>query len=806
MKQVKTKTGIGRWLPRKYDREKAAGTLEFTDDLRFGPELLHARVVRSTVARGRIISIDYSEALKVEGVVKVVTGESFPHHFGLYLKDRTPMAIGQVRYVGEPVALVVAETEDAAEDGAAMVKVEYEAQEPVFDPVKAATNNDILVHPELHKYDHVPFVTPQPNTNIGNWFRIRKGDVDAAFEEADHVFEETVTCPQIAHGFLETFCCICKHERATRELTIWTSAQSAFTVREIIAKGIGYPLNSVRVIAPPIGGGFGGKAGMTIEALCLAAAMHPELKGRPVKLFIPREEVLISSWVRQGYVARIELAVDKEGKMQAIRNTFWFDTGVSAEYGANPVRSAGYTSTGAYYIPNVWTDCYAVYTNKPFGGAYRGFGLPEFMGALELVVDTVANRLGMDPVEFRRRNLLMKGLPTCTGMPMHDHALETILSKVAHKIDYGTREDSIRPGWKRGKGIALAIKAPAMPADASSSATVKINGDGTVEVLAATMDMGQGTYSAFAQMVSEEIGIPYDWIKVHFPDTKSHPYDWQTVASRSTWSMGMAVKQAAVSVREQIVRLYSEFWSVPEECIFIEYGSVVCRKLGKSERLDERIQNGFKMPDGVLKGGPIIGNGSFTPPDIIYPDTETGQSPKSVVHFTVGAVGIDVEVDPGTGQIVVNKVVAGYDVGKAISPVGVMGQIEGGTIQGISACLMEGLAYDERGRLLTPDFTDYKIATAMDVPSSVEGFWEEVPEELSPYGNRGVGEHSMISPAPALNNAVYDALGIRIHSYPLSRERVFKAVRALSNGEKDFWEWPYELEQVFRRAKKSWEE
>lgn len=804
MKTIKTKTGIGKWLPRKYDLQKAEGTLQFADDLRFGPELLHAAVVRSSVAHGEIIDIDYSEALKMHGVLKVIVGEDFPHHFGLYLKDRTPMAIGRTRYVGEPVALVVAETEEDAKEAVKKVKVTYKELEPVFDPVKAATTNSVLVHPDLHKYEHVDFITPQPNTNIANWFRIRKGDTEAAFKKAAHVFEETITCPQIAHGFIETFCSICKQDPGSGEITIWTSAQSAFTVRDIIAKGISYPLHKIRVIAPPIGGGFGGKAGMTVEALCLAAAMDEDLKGRPVKLFIPREEVLLSSWVRQGFVARIELAVDEDGLMQGIRNTFWFDTGISAEYGANPVRSAGYTSMGAYNIPNVWADCYAVYTNKPFGGAYRGFGLPELMSALEVVVDIVAHKLKIDPVEFRKKNLLLKGQTTCTGMPMHDHALDRIIDKVAKKIDVLKEEPPTRKGWKRGKGIALAIKAPATPADASSSAIVKLNGDGTVEVLAATMDMGQGTYSAFAQIVSEELGIPYDWIKVYYPDTQSHPYDWQTVASRSCWSMGMAVKRAASELREKLLALFAEYWQTPVESISIEYGVVKCHKLGKSERIDERVQNGFKMPDGILKGGPIIGSGSFTPPDLIYPDPDTGQSPKSVAHFTLGAVGIDLEVDPATGRIIINKVCAGYDVGKAITPINIKGQIEGGTVQGLSACLMEGMTYDEHGKLLTPDFTDYKIATIKDAPGEIDAFWEETPEEISPYGNRGVGEHSMIAPAPATNNALFRATGMRIHSYPLSRERVYKALKAKEKGQTDFWEWPYALDLAYERAKKEW--
>lgn len=790
-KQTSTKTGVGAWTTRAYDTERAAGTLLYTDDLRFGKELLHARIVHSEIAHGEILAIDSAEALKTPGVVKVITGREFNHCFGLYLMDRTPLAVSKVRYVGDPVALVLAESEEIAEAAAAKVKVAYKELPAILDPVKAAEDNSILVHPDLGSYEKVDYLNPQPGTNIANWFKIRRGDVDKAFSEAATVVEEVISCPQIAHSFLEPYCCICRKEPATGNLSIWSSAQSAFAVRDILAKGLGYPLHKIRVTAPPIGGGFGGKAGMTIEALCLAAAMSADADGRPVKLFIPREEMLLTCGVRQGYVSKISLAIDSQGYMQGIKNTLYFDSGISAEYGANPVRSAGYTTTGCYYIPNVWTDSYAIYTNKPYGTAYRGFGLPELMGAMEVVVDMAAQKIGMDPVEFRLKNLIRKGQPTCTGMPMHGHALEKIITRVRESVKLEEREPARRKGWKRGKGMALAIKAPAIPADSSSSAIVKILGDGTVEVLAATMDMGQGAYTAYSQMVSEELGIPLERIRCIFPDTNSHPYDWQTVASRSCWIMGTAVKRAATDAREKLLTLYAEYWQTNPADLTIEEGIVKCAGKNLAEPIDVKVQNGFHMPDGILKGGPVIGTGSWTPPDIIYPDAETGQSAKSVVHFTVGAIALDIEVDPATGEVAVNKAAAGYDVGKAISPINVRGQIEGGTLQGLSAGMFEGMYYDEKGKLLTPDFTDYKIATCADIPDETDYFWEETPEEISPYGNRGIGEHSMIAPAPALDNAIYDALKIRIHSYPLHKERVYSAVKAAERGETDLW--AYEL-------------
>jgi len=787
-KRVFTDTGIGQRVERKFDREKVAGTLQYADDLPFGKDLLHARAVRSPIASGIIRSIDVRKAGEIPGVVAVITGKDFPYRFGLYLKDRTPIAIDRVRYVGEPVALVVATSETIADKAIGLVKVNYEELPAVFDVEKAANDPSVLVHPDLERYERVPFINPQPGTNIGNWFKIRRGDIEEAFAKSDYIVEERMECPQIAHGFLETHCCVAKQDMGTGDITVWSSAQSVFAVREILAEGLGIDNNRIRVIAPPIGGGFGGKAGMTIEALCLSAAMNPAVKGRPVKLFIPREEVMLSSWVRQAYIATIKMGITKEGKILGIKNAFYFDTGISAEYGVNPVRSAGYTSTGTYYIPNVWTDSYAVYTNKPFGGAYRGFGLPELMSAMEVVVDIAAKKIGMHPVEFRLKNLLRPGLPTCTGMPMSPHALDKIIEKARAAIRFDEKESPVREGFKRGKGMALAIKAPAKPADAASSAIVKINADGTAEVQAATMDMGQGAYTAYAQMVSEELGIPYDRIRLDYPDSATSPYDWQTVASRSCWAMGAAVKAAATDARQQLLALYAEYWQVEPEDIVLKNGFVLCQKKNLSEPFGPKLQNGFPMPDEKLKGGPIIGRGRFVPADVVNPDAETGQSPKSAVHFTVGAIAIDVEVSESTGEVAVNRVVAGYDVGKAISPVNIQGQIEGGTVQGISAALFEGLVFDEKGKLLNQDFTDYKIATIEEVDFPIDSFWEETPEEISPYGNRGVGEHAMISPAPALNNAVYNAIGIRFHRYPLTRERVFMAARSKTETTEDWYE------------------
>jgi CO/xanthine dehydrogenase Mo-binding subunit len=535
------------------------------------------------------------------------------------------------------------------------------------------------------------------------------------------------------------------------------------------------PYNKLRVIVPFLGGGFGCKAGVSIEGciLPLSAMVSP----RPVKLRLTREEEFYCSFVRQGLKAKVKIGVDSDGKILAMENTYYWDAGAYTEYGVNITRAAGYSSTGPYFVPNVKADSYCCYTNHPVGGPMRGFGMPEIHWAIEQVIDMICRRKGMDPVEFRLKNALKGGDITVTGGIMHDTGLSQCISKVARDMDWQGPKPAPEAGKKVGRGIAAMWKAPAMPPNAASSAILKFNEDATVNLLVSGMELGQGTHTVMAQMAAEVLGIPYESVRVSCPDTEYSPYEWQTVASRLTWSMGNAVVKAAQDARAQILKLVADNWKCSPGEMDIERG-VVIHKTDASRKMPvkDTVIYGVYDGEGKLRGGPVIGRGSFIPPDVTPLDKETGQGPKSVVHFTTGCQGVEVEVEEATGKVHIRRVASCYDVGKAINPLNVTCQTIGGVYMGLSTGLFEQLKL-VKGIPQNNSLSDYVTATALDMPDEIISSYVEVAQADGPFGARGVGEHTMVPTAPAISNAVFDAVGVRIKSMPLTPEKILAALK-----------------------------
>ena len=407
---------IGENKPRVDAYDKVTGTAVYTDDIPFGNALLYARIKRSPHPHALIKKIHTEKALALAGVKAVVTGEDFPGYIGLYLQDRFIFCRERVRYVGDPVAGVAAISEEIAEKALDLIEVEYELLQPVLDPEYGAGPAAPLIHPELGKYAVVNFIMPKPGTNISNHFKIRKGSVEDAWDNCAAVIERKYRIPHIQHVPLEPHVAIAKVD-PSGEITLWDSSQSPFAQRDLIAQSLGINQSSMRVVAPLVGGGFGGKAGVSVEALAVAIAT--KTKGHPVKLLLTREEEFYTAFVRQGLVAYFKMGCDKDGKLLAMENTFYWDGGAYTEYGVNITRAAGYSSTGPYEVPNVKTDSYCVYTNHPVGGPMRGFGMPEMHAGLEQCIDELALQMGLDAVEFRRRNCLTTGSILATGGKMH---------------------------------------------------------------------------------------------------------------------------------------------------------------------------------------------------------------------------------------------------------------------------------------------------------------------------------------------------------------------------------------------------
>ncbi len=765
---------VGSNAPRIDALEKVTGATRYVDDLQFGPALLHARLKRSNVPHARIVRIDTSQAEALPGVKAVVSGQDCPYYIGLYLLDRTIYAVERVRFVGEPVAGVAAVSEEIAARAVELIEVEYEELPALFDPQESIEPGAPLLHEKLGEYECAPFIWPVPGTNISNHFKIRKGDAEAGFAQSDIVYEDTYYVPHIQHAPIEPHVVVAQQE-ASGKLILWSSSQSPFAQRNLIAQAFGLPQSQIRVITPTVGGGFGSKAGVSME--CCAVPLAMKVAGRPVKLRMSREEEMHTTFVRQGLVARIKMGVSQEGKMLAMENTFYWDAGAYTEYGVNITRAAGYSSSGPYEIPNVKTDSYCLYTNHPVGGPMRGFGMPEIHWAIEQHLDVMAEMIGLDKVEFRLKNALKRDSILVTGGRMHDTGLSQCIELAAQGIEWEKQAEGGNPHKKRGKGIAAMWKAPAMPPNASSSALLKLNEDGSATLSVGGMELGQGAWTVAAQMAAETLGVPLESVSVANPvDTDHSPYEWQTVASRLTWSMGNAVCRAAGEARQQILDLVAEVWGESADDLDIVDGKVISYRSEQEIPLKDFVIDGLTTPEGLWKGGPIVGKGSFMPSDVSDLDPETGQGRKAVVHYTTGAQAVEVEVNTETGQVTVLKVVGAYDVGKAINPDLVRTQIEGGVVQGLSSALFEQLVLED-GVLQNPSFTDYKIATAVDAPPEIEGHIVEVPQDDGPWGARGVGEHTMVPTAPAIANAVYDAVGVRIRSLPLTAEKVYMALQ-----------------------------
>ncbi len=774
---------VGCHAGKEDSREKLTGEAVFVSDMRL-PGMLYAMVKKSPHARARIVSVDVSKALAVPGVRAVLTGDELDYRIGLYIVDKYVLARGTVRHFGEAVAAVAADTLLAAKAGVDAIEVVYEPLPPVLNHMDALGEGAPLVHPGLGEYEYVAAAfTPKPGTNIANHTKLRKGDVERGFAEAAWIVEREYSNPSVQHVPMETHVAIARWGKGDR-LTIWTSAQSPFTVRNLICRSFRLPHNSVRVVIPYVGGGFGGKAGVGIEPL--AAVLSRKAGGLPVKFQATREEEFQLLPCRSALTYRIKTGIGADGKIVAQAMTMYWDSGAYADYAVNVTRASGYSAAGPYEIPNASVDAYTIYTNKPYGTAYRGFGHVEFHWGVERHMQLCARVVGMDPLEFRRLNAVKPGATTLTGEVLSGHSGSVIkcVDAVATSIKYGTLtpEEEARQlatGRRRGKGIGLLHKAPAMPPFTATSVVLKMNEDGSVILNLALTDYGQGTYTSLRQIVAERLGFPVERVKVSFEcDTDKDPYDWQTVASKGLIMSGNAALLACEDLLRNAYETAARALAASVCDLAHDADGVFVRHRPESRVSFASISVGYAIPNGNGVGGPLMGFGRYIAQGLTNLDKATG-SGNPALDWTYGAHGIVAEVDPATGEYDVLAVASAFDVGKAVNPDIVRGQCVGGMIQGLGTAMCEGYIYDADGRLLNPSFTDNKIPTAKDIPLRIESIVVETPQIDGPYGARGVGEHSMISVAAALGNAIEEATGAELVHMPMRAEDVWRALRKM---------------------------
>jgi CO/xanthine dehydrogenase Mo-binding subunit len=741
---------IGASSPRVGGEARVTGAMEYTADVTLD-DVLHAKLVTINAARARLISIDKTAAEAVSGVRLVMTAADLPQpvpRFGPHVDDRPVLAVGEVRYHGEPVAAVAAETRDAAEEAARLVKVEYEELPAVFT-VDAALDpaSHLVQEPAIRRPDD-----PLADTNKFSEHHFGWGDVEGAAAEADLVVENTYEYPMVTHFAIEPHACQAAPDGDG--ITIWTSIQHLFQLQKIMAKVLGMPLAKVRVVAPDCGGGFGGKQWPNMQPIVAFLALRT---GRPVKLVMTLEETF-QAVRRTSAKMRIRTGFCSDGTLVFEDVESNFLVGAYADIADRVVTKGNWLAGGPYRVPAVRIVARGVLSNTPPATAMRGFGIPETAWAREMNLDEGALALGIDRVEIRLRNLARFGEEFVPGETPADGQWEQTVRRAAELIDWGK---PLPEG--RGRGLALGCKSG--PTTGISYGTVRFLSDGSAILLSGVSDMGQGARTVFAQIVADELGVPLEWIEVIMGDTAIVPFNQQTSASRSTVLMGNATLEACRDIQAQLRAAAARLYGVDESAVVVERGVV---------RLPDReltMAEVLKAALGSL-GGELIGNG------VGRKDATPGHPIKGSAYFyEFNCTAIEVEVDRGTGQITVLRHVAVGDTGKSLNPMQVRGQDDGAAIMGLGHAMMEHYIFDEKGRVRNLGAIDYRIPTSKDLPLELISEQIENGDGPGPYGAKGVSEGAILCVAPALGAAVRDAIGIAVRDLPLSPERVWRAMR-----------------------------
>jgi len=762
--------------------EKVTGKAKFCSDIELA-RMLYGKVKRSPYPHARIISIDTSKAKELPGVKVVIVGndETCPYRFGAGVADEYVLARDKVLYVGDAVAAVAAETEEIAENAVDLIEIEYEELSPVFDGDEAFSKNPpAVLHEDLKSYKTLKSVPPrydENRPNVFNYFRIRRNNAEEAFKDADLVFENRFEVAMIHHCQMETHCGVAKVD-GTGRLTVWGTNSKPYSMHRDISESRGMSSSAVRVIIPThVGGSFGGrdpKAEQIAASLALAQKGQPK---RPVMMKFTREEQLTTATTRARYIVDIKTGVKKDGTIIANDMRTILVGGAYAGTGYLTARNGSFGPAANYKIENFSLDAYGVYTNQRMAGAFRGFGNAETLWGMESQMDMLAEALNIDPLEFRLMNCLDEGDLNAFQEKMHSVGAKECLQAAARDIEWGKKTKAKEPHLKRGKGIALGNKYSLVPT--ASACFIKVHPDGLVELRTSTVELGQGSNTIFSQMVSEEFKVPVSMVRVLNPDTDITPFDLGTASSRSTFNMGNAIRKACKDAKRQLFELAAKELGVAED-VLETADSRVFVKNSPEKSLHIRdlfipmVIGGYTLKEGAE----ILGKATYYLPGVM-PDPETGASERPASFYMFVAQAAEVEVDTQTGKIRVTKMVTANDCGKAMNPTMVEGQQDGGVLSmGIGSALLEEVITDN-GVMLNPQFADYKIPTTLDCPDcdNYKSAIIETAHREGPWGAKGVGEGTMVSSAPAIANAIYDAIGIRFHEIPITPEKVLRALK-----------------------------
>ena len=739
-------TTVGQPVPRIDAYDKVTGRAAYVGDLEI-PGMVHGLILRSPWPHARVLSIDASEAEGLPGVLGVLTRDhlgGIDPYFGSVVRDRPIVAMDKVRYQGEPVAAVAARDLATAQEALELIRIEYEELPLVSDTEEALVPGS----PALHE------------TNLCAEHHYDWGDVEEGFAQSDRVFEDTFTFPMVYHYALEPHTSIGQY--TNQGITVWSTAQHPFLVRGDLARMFGFSLHQVRIIVPYLGGGFGSKSYTKMEPLAVALS---KVAGRPVRLALSVEEAF-KTVRRHAARCTVKTGVKLDGTFVARECLIHLDTGAYADNGPLVANRAGERIAGPYRWPNLKVSSSAVYTNSTPAGSFRSIGAPQAAWASESQVDIIAADLGLDPLEIRLKNMLARGEEVRKGRRPLDGDPAAGLRSAAQAVAWSGKEEpgaaeNDGTGLVTGKGLGCNLSG--VGSSPTSTALVRMHVDGTLTVLVGTTELGQGSRSAMAQVVSQELTVPMGDVDVISSDTSMVPYDRSTGSSRSTTLMGLAVQDGAIEVKDQLLELAALHFESPVEELSIEEGQVV--RQGESISFGALIQEEF---GGVA--GELMGRGYVTP------RRHGGRLAQSPVFYEVGISAAEVELDQETGAIRIPHYVSVADVGKAIHPQQCEGQDEGAAMQGLGHTLFEEMLYED-GQLLNPNLIDYKVPTFAELPDKLETILIENGDGPGPFGSKGLGEGGIVAAGPAVANAIFRATGVRIKELPLTPERVWRALR-----------------------------
>ena len=749
-------------VPVRHDgADKVTGRARYGADTNM-PGMLYGKLLRSPHAHAVIKSVDTSAAEAHPGVYAVVTSADWPetsmkltdlaegsiHNLGFL--SMNILARGKVLYKGHPVAAVAAVSPHVAEEAMAKIKVDYDVLKPVLTAEEGMKPDAPILHERLAAVTSLALRpgglldddAESMRTNVANQFEFSLGDLEQGFKDADIIVEKETTTQAVHQGYIEPQAGVA-HWQADGKLTIWSSSQGQFTVRDQTARYLGIPVSQVKAVPMEIGGGFGAKGIVYVEPI---AALLSRKSGRPVKVQLTRTEVFEATGPTSGTKIKVKLGATKDGKLVAAEAELIYEAGA---FPGSPVAAGIQCMMAHYDIPNAYLKAFDVVINRPKAAAYRAPGAPASAFCMETAIDELAEKLGMDPLEFRLLNSAKEGVRRVTG-PVSPKVgfIETLQATKDHQ-HYNTKLE----GKLRGRGVATGFwtnnSGPA-------SAVAVVNSDGTISLTEGSPDIG-GSRVALAQQVAEVLGIPVEDIKPQVGDTDTIGFTSNTGGSSVTFKTGWACYNAAQSVKQQMVERAAKIWEIPSDDV--EYKEAVLQ-----HKSDPELKLTFKQIAArmIPTGGPIVGSAGVNPP---------GAGPSIAAHV------VDVEVDPETGKVDILRYTAVQDAGKAIHPAYVEGQIQGGVVQGIGWALNEEYIYNDDGVMLNSSFLDYRMPTSLDLPM-IDTVIVEIANPGHPYGVRGVGEVPIVPPMAAISNAIYAAIGVRMTDLPMSPDKVLEALWA----------------------------